>query len=108
MKKRIYTPLFSLFCCVLIAFTAFAGTTGGIPDNTPPGDYQFISVYELTPKNDTTASYTSRSAHYYPMDGTVVVGGSSYDIETNPNYNQKKEPTADFRYIVGSYYTNLD
>lgn len=67
--------LCSFLCCVLIALSAIADASDGEPNNTTPGDYQFISVYELTSMNDTTASYTARSALYYPMGRVVVAGG---------------------------------
>ncbi len=103
-----YKLLCSFLCCVLIALSAIADASDGEPNNTTPGDYQFISVYELTSMNDTTASYTARSALYYPMGRVVVAGGAYYEIENNPSYNQKKEPSRDFQYIVGIYYTNLN
>lgn len=37
-----------------------------------------------------------------------LLGGAYYEIENNPSYNQKKEPSRDFQYIVGIYYTNLN
>lgn len=42
------------------------------------------------------------------MGRVVVAGGAYYEIENNPSYNQKKEPSRDFQYIVGIYYTNLN
>lgn len=107
MKKLIYL---SLILLSFVTTIVFASTSERIPNNSIPGDYMGITVYKLSQisAEDSTASYTSRSALYYPMDGTVVIGGSNYEIESNPNYNQSKEPSSDFRYIVGNYFTNLD
>lgn len=110
MKKIIYLT-FLLFVFVTVTITLYASTNDRMPNNVIPGDYQKVTVYKISKtssENDSTASYTSRSALYYPMDGTVVIGGSHYGVESNPYYNENKEPTSDFRYIVGSYYTNLD
>lgn len=76
--------LCSFLCCVLIALSAIADASDGEPNNTTPGDYQFISVYELTSMNDTTASYTARSALYYPMGRVVVAGGRIMRLKTIP------------------------
>lgn len=105
MRKLIYSLL------LLIAFFAtaiYASTNSRIPNNVVPGDYQNITVYKISSENDSTASYSSRSALYYPMDGTVVIGDSHYEIKSNPNFNEKKESSSEFRYKVGNYYTNLD
>lgn len=107
--KRLFHISFLLFA--LVAATVYASTSEGTPYNAVPGDYQKITIYKLSKtssENDSTASYTSRSALYYPMDGTVVIGGSHYGIESNPLYDESKESSSNFRYIVGSYYTNLD
>ena len=108
MKKIIYLTLL-LFA--FVTATLYASTNDRMPNAVVPGDYQNVTVYKISKtssENDSTASYTSRSALYYPMDGTVVIGGSYYEVESNPHYNENKEPTSDFRYVVGSYYTNLD
>ena len=108
MKKLIYL---SLLLFAFVTATLYAYTDDKMLNNGVPGDYQNIVVYKISKtssENDSTASYTSRSALYYPVDGTVVIEGSLYGIESNPNYNESKDPSSDFRYIVGSYYTNLD
>lgn len=108
MKKLIYL---SFLFFAFVTATVYASTNDRMPHNIVPGDYQNITVYKISKtssENDSTASYTSRSALYYPMEGTVVIGGSHYGIESNHNYNENKEPSSGFRYIVGSYYTNLD
>lgn len=105
MKKIIQISLLLIAC---VTVTIYASKNDRTPNNVVPGDYQNITVYKMSSKNDSTASYSSRSALYYPMNGTVVIGGSHYGIESNPNYNENKESSSEFRYIVGNYYTNLD
>lgn len=103
MKKLLY--LFLLLPSFVTA-AVYAST-----NEKNKGDYHNITVYKLTEKSsekDSIASYIARSALYNPMDGTVVICGSHYDILSNPSYNISNELSSDFRYIVGNYYTNLD
>lgn len=79
-----------------------------IPENEVISeDCQNISVYEMKMEED-SVTFSSRSALYYPMDGTVIIDGGYYDVESNSDYDKCKEPSSEFRYQVGNYYTNLD
>lgn len=108
MRKFKRIILLCLIYGVLIfAFSAKAMRNYEMPNNFDSGDYQNISVYEVSINNDSTARYIPISALYYPMEEKVIIEGVHYEIASNPDYNGN-ELTSIFLFIVGCYYTNLD
>lgn len=109
MKKVIFIPVILILAAIVLPNLARAVNSDQIYDGherSVGGDYHRISVYSVTSQKDST-SFAARSAVYYPMDRTVEINGSHYDVQSNSDYGTSA-PSKHFRYTVGSYYTNLD
>ena len=67
-----------------------------------------ITVFKVVPIGN-TASYSPKSAIYYPKRNEVVVSGDKvpYNVERNPHYGQVNDVKGSFQYRVGDYFTNL-
>lgn len=106
--KKIYLTLLTLVCCAISVIGMNASTNDRFHKYDIPDDYQDITVYMVSYSNDSTISYRSIPALYLPMEGSVVIGGSHYGLESNPNYKITNDPSSDFLYVADIYYTNLN
>lgn len=88
---------------------AFGHTIGDKPEVEviDYGDFQRISVYSAVFAND-SVSYSARSAIYDPINGTVNINGSQYEIEPNDVNVDGDDSSPAFSFRAGEYYTNLD
>lgn len=109
MKKSLYIILLTIASCMVLSssYTNASSNSRMLENGAIQEDYQKISVYKMKMEED-SVTFSSRSALYYPMDGSVIIDGAYYGVESNSDYNKCKEPSSEFRYQVGSYYTNLD
>lgn len=108
MKNKLTAVVFIFVIICFMRTSISINTAAGnrMPSVNVPCDYESISIYKMKTDKDSII-FTSKCALYYPLNNTVSFGGCQYDIDQNPEYNTK-QPSSEFRYIIGEYYTNLD